>query len=395
MKKNFLILAAAALTFAACSSDETLSTNEAALDANVIGFRSFVNSASRAAINPGVMLNFATGNKFNVYANYYNGSSNVKYFQEDFEKQDGSTFTSVNKYYWPADLGTGDPAKTMTFTAIYGATQKADNPGVIDDYTPATAAASQVDVLVAKKAVTANPGATGVELEFRHALSQVVVKVKNTEPNLKISISEMRIGKIKTVGDFSYSGDGTGKVSQGDWTPDTEGSYTQTSLGVTFTGTNGGTSDNEVKTLGSPWLIVPQVKVATQEYSSANSSAPSITASTEPTIVGNYLALKMVIKNNSANEEVIASERWCCWPISQDFAPGYKYIFLIDAGTGGYQPVDINNEKTDLDTVLGSPIVFAATCSIVPWDTYDGDGDSTADADGDSDNTNDPINIGM
>lgn len=376
MKKNLLILAAAALSFAACSSDETLSTNEAAQDANVIGFRSFVNSATRAATDPGVMTAFDTGNKFNVYADY----AGNKYFQADFEKQSGSTFTSENKYYWPSDLGTGAPVKTMTFTAIYGATQKADNPGVIDHYTPEAAAASQVDVLVAKKAVTSNPGSTGVVLDFRHALSQIVVKVKNTNANLKLTISDVQIGQVKTVGDFAYTGDGTGKVAQNNWTPATAGTYTQSSLGVTFTGTNGGTSDNQVITLGSPWLIVPQDKVNTTEYSTANDPAPSITGSTAPDIVGNYLALKMTIKNNDASGTVIASERWCCWPIDQDFDPGYKYVFIIDAGSGGYQPVDINNDKTNLDPVLGDAIVFSASCTIVDWDT-DLDGDTNDDDD--------------
>ena len=375
MKKKLFFLAVAAVALASCSNDETIAS-QANSEANEISFRPLMTGVTRAAIDPGVKTGFATGNKFNVYADY----AESKYFQTDFEKQASSTFTSANKYYWPSDLGTGEPAKTMTFTAIYGATQKADNPGVIDDYTPATAAAAQVDVLVAKKAVTSNPGSAGVVLDFRHALSQIVVKVKNTNANLKLTISDVQIGQVKTVGDFAYTGNGTGKVAQGDWTPATAGTYTQSSLGVTFTGTNGGTSDNQVITLGSPWLIVPQDKVNTAQYSTANTPAPTITSSTSPDIVGNYLALKMTIKNNDASGTVIASERWCCWPIDQDFDPGYKYVFVIDAGTGGYQPVDINNEKTDLDKVLPDAIVFSASCTIDDWDT-DLDGDTNDDDD--------------
>ena len=374
MKKNLLILAVAALAFASCSNDETVAVNNSG--GNEISFRPLVTGVTRAATDPGVMTAFATGNTFNVYADY----AGSKYFQTDFEKQAGSTFTSEDKYYWPTDIGTGEPVKTMTFTAIYGATQIANTPGAIDDYTPATTAASQVDVLVAKKAVTSNPGSTGVVLDFRHALSQIVVKVKNTNANLKLTISDVQIGQVKTIGDFTYSGDGTGKVSRSDWTPATEGTYTQSSLGVTFTGTNGGTSDNEVITLGSPWLIVPQAKVNTAQYSTANTPAPSITGSTAPDIVGNYLALKMTIKNNDASGTIIASERWCCWPINQDFNPGYKYVFIIDAGSGGYQPVDIDNNKTNLDPVLGDAIVFSASCTIVDWDT-DLDSDPSTDDD--------------
>ncbi|MBQ8157626.1 MAG: fimbrillin family protein [Prevotella sp.] len=381
MKKNLLFLAMAAVALASCSNDETTSVNESLKDANAISFRPFMNNITRGATDAGVMTAFATGNSFNVYADY-DGS---KYFQTDFTKQDGSTFTSSNKYYYPSDLGAAkgtepETYKTLTFTAIYGATQIANTAGAIDDYTPAAAATSQVDVLVAKRAITSSPGSTGVVLDFRHALSQIVVKVKNTNANLKLTISDVQIGQVKTIGDFAYTGDGTGKVAQSDWTPATPGAYTQSSLGVTFTGTNGGTRDNEVVTLGSPWLIVPQDKVNTAEYSTANDPAPSITSSTTPNIVGNYLALKMTIKNNDASGTVIASERWCCWPIDQDFDPGYKYVFIIDAGSGGYQPVDINNDKTDLDPVLGDVIVFSASCTIADWDT-DLNGDSNDDDD--------------
>ena len=271
----------------------------------------------------------------------------------------------------------------MTFTAIYGATQKADDPGVIEDFTPASAVASQVDVLVAKKAVTASPGSGGVVLNFRHALSQVIVKAKNTNANLKIVITDMRIGNVNTVGDFDYSGDGTGKVDQDDWTTETSGAYEQSSLGITFTGTEYETGQT-LATLGSPWLILPQDETASTAYSSANDPAPSITGSTTPTLTNNYLALKMTIKNK-VSDDVIASERWCCWPIDQDLEPGFKYTFIIDAGLGGYQPVDINNDKTDLDPVLGLPISFSASCTIDDWDT---------DLDGDT-NDDDDIDVGM
>ena len=167
MKKSLFILATAAIALASCSKDKTVEVNETLLNGNEVSFRALESGVMRAAIDPGVKTTFAEGNSFNVYADY----AGSKYFQADFTKQAGGTFTSVNKYYWPSDIG---PSKAMTFTAIYGATQVVDDPGAIADYSPAAAAASQVDVLLAKESFTAKPSEGGTagaaKLNFRHTL---------------------------------------------------------------------------------------------------------------------------------------------------------------------------------------------------------------------------------
>ena len=388
MKKKLLILAVAGFALASCSSDETVNSL-ANSEANEINFRPLMTGVTRTAYSNGPISSFDTGDAFNVYASY----KNAKYFQANFQKQAGSTFTSTPIYYWPGDLGTdytfseyntafgttyadqsafesavggSDRIKKMTFTAIFSATQKVDNPGIIEDFSPASSAGSQVDVLVAKTEVTSDAGTSGVPLTFYHALSQVIVKVKNTNADLNLAITDVMLGQVTTNGTFTYTGNGSAKVARTDWgaaTSPARGSYTQ-SQAVNFTGTNDGSSDNAVVTLGSPWLIVPQVAVNTQEYNTANSTLPSIDGSTNPDIVGNFLALKMSITNHG---NTISTTRWCCWPINQTFDPGYIYTFVIDAGSGGYQPVDTDNNKSGLDKVLPNAIVFSATCSIDPW----------------------------
>ena len=388
MKKNFLILAAAALSFAACSSDETLSTNEAAQDANVISFRPVTGGLTRTANAAGVKSAFESGDIINVYADY----KSAKYFQDDFTS-DGSTFSSTNKYYWPSDVSTNN----VTFTSIWGATQKANTPGNIDNYSPAAAAASQKDILVAKH--TSSTKESPVLMNFRHALSQIFVKVENTNPNLKVTITGVRIGYIKTGSTlFNYSGGVTdsqelgsannaANVSQSDWTlvdfatPGSGETYADnykydqdmTSYPTVLTGVASAQEFNASANF-APWILLPQnMKVFDVDGSSnklyANAKDGG-TASDKPDLSGSYIALEMVIENynGSAANGTIVSKQWCYWPITTNWTPGYKYTYTINVAGGGYMPTDTDNDKI-LDPVLeGAVIVFDAACTVDAWD---------------------------
>lgn len=412
MKKNLFILAAAALCFAACSSDETIAVNEGLADANTISFRPLTTNITRTN-GPGIKSTWATGDMFNVYADY----AGSKYFQADFTKQEGSNFTSVNKYYWPADISN---SKKVTFTAIWGATQVADTPGNIADFSPETAAASQVDVLLAKEEYSSKPSenstAGAAKLNFRHILSQIVVNAKNSNPNLKVTISGVRVGYIKTSGDFAYTGGvtttqetaengaagtltaGATMVAQNNWSLDAFASpventtafdykYDQASALVL----SGQVDASTPFTSGwTPWILLPQTQSAATAYGT-NQSGTVIKATTDtkyeevtassiyqayPDINGAYLALQMTIENyvDGAAQGTIVNKQWCYWPCNLTWNPGYKYTYTIDVAGGGYQPIDTDNDG-NLDPVLeGAVIVFAPTCTIDAWIDFDGDG---------------------
>lgn len=96
-KNNLLILAVAALGFAACANDETTAVNEKLAESNEISFRANVNGQMRTTNAAGVKEAFDEGDAISVYAEYKSG----KYFQDIFTKQAGETgFTSLNKHYW-------------------------------------------------------------------------------------------------------------------------------------------------------------------------------------------------------------------------------------------------------------------------------------------------------
>ena len=372
MKKNLLILAVAALAFASCSNDETVAVNNSG--GNEISFRPLVTGVTRTANAAGLKSAFENGDIINVYADYNSG----KYFQEDFTSN-GTTFSSTNKYYWPSDVAT----KNITFTAIWGATQKANTPGNIDDFTPAAAAASQKDVLLARH--TSSTKESPVAMNFRHALSQIYVRVKNSNPNLEVQIYGVRVGYISTQGDFNYDKTSTGAVTTGaghidqsKWTNEAavkSNKYDQAST-KTITGTldvdAAPETDGDDNALSSftPWLLLPQ-NMVTDANSYGYNTASSSASGTDPDLATSYIALEMEIRNyNGASVTgTIVSRQWCYWPITTNWNPGYKYTYMIDVAGGGYQPIDTEGNDKALDPVLaGAVITFnAVSCTIDAW----------------------------
>ena len=388
--KKFFFLAVAAVALASCSNDETVEVNQG----EAISFRPLTTGMTRTANSTGLKSAFEEGDIINVHALY----NSVQYFQDDFTMQATGGFTSTKPHYWPNDVTT----KNVTFTAIWGTTQTAGTAGNFTLYSPATAAASQKDILVAKhaSATKENP----VLLNFRHALSQIFVKVQNTNANLKVTITGVRIGYIKTASSsFTYSGGVTdtqelgsannaANVAQGDWTlvdfatPGSGETYANnykydqdlTSSPTVLTSTT--TAQDFTGTLFKPWILLPQdMKTFTDadgdgivDYANAKENGA---AGDAPDLGGSYIALEMTIENydvaNTTATGTIVAKQWCYWPITTNWNPGYKYTYTIDVAGGGYMPTDTNNDK-ELDPVLaGAVIVFSPSCTIDAWDPQD------------------------
>jgi hypothetical protein len=389
MRKNLLILAAVLAVSYSCSNDETVAVNQS----DAISFRSLVDGATRSTAGPMAGTSFAVGDVINVYADWYDASatSHSKYFQADFTKQSTGGFTSSDKYYWPA-FDTGDK---MTFTAIYGGTQVDGTPGKVEAFSPEADAANQMDLMVARKELTAKE--SSVVLNFRHTLSQIVVQVKNTNANLDFDITGVRIGYLNTTGEFNYdynystsSADvggqttpqeatvdaSSGNVTAGaalvkstnwsrtDVTDANTNKYDQT-LSKTLTGEQVAT---DLSSSGfAPWLLIPQTQTAFSAYAAATQG----TASSTPTVNGAYIAMKMAIYNynGSARSNRLVAEQWCYWPITVSWSPGYKYTYIVDLAGGGYQPINTTSAATTLEPVLGDVIVFSPDCTIDFWVT--------------------------
>ena len=109
----------------------------------------------------------------------------------------GGTFTSATKYYWPTnnlDFYAYSPITTDVEGDQKGALSNGDYQIVKTDYKtftikPSTTVSEQVDFIYANTN-NKDKGSSGevTTLNFRHAGAKIVVKVKNSAPNLKFDV---------------------------------------------------------------------------------------------------------------------------------------------------------------------------------------------------------------
>lgn len=383
MKKILLMMAVAALVLASCSSDETVAVNQG----DAISFRPLVNGVTRTANGAGVKSTWETGDILYVTAQ----RGTAKFFQDQF-KLDATGFNSTNKYYWPSDIATN----SITFAAFWGATYKtwgADKDGLelASAYTVDDDVSKQKDLLFALKTVNAKPSDGGVTLNFRHMLSQIVVKVANDQDNLKVTVSGVRIGFLNKTGTFAYRTnngstsdiidtdnkvpDATNSTNQilitrSDWTTTDDDSKNasylfEQDLSASPTVLNGLATSATTLTDFSSWIMMPQALTVANGYTTDRTNGA--VNDTQKELNGAYIALELAIVDKTSSAPIL-SKQWCYWPIGTTWNPGYRYTYTVNVGSGGYQPTDQDNDKTDLDPVMGQTIIwFQPTCTIDTW----------------------------
>ncbi len=383
-KNNLLILAVAALGFAACSSDETTAVNEKLAESNAISFRANVNGVMRATYTPGVITGttFSDNDQINVWAT--KGTSPASFFNNaTFTYNTSNGFTSNPVYYWPATVDAS--TNKLDFYASYGADQTA--AGVVTGFTPSTSG-THYDLLTANLGVTSKPsaGAAAGSLAFKHALSQIEVKVKNTNANLEFVVSGVKIGYVAM--------DGTCTFTSGSpvWSAVTVPTSASTNIySQTISNQEVSSSTPAALTGVTNWMIVPQdltLSTGIRAYSKAYSSATTGTASADPVLNCAYIAIEMIIRNATDDGPIVAKQ-WCYWPITTNLLAGRKYTYIVDLAGGGYQPCNTRtgDANTDLVPVLENlGIWFSNASSIEVWVT---------DLNGDSNTTNDDIDVAM
>ena len=205
MKLKLFLLATSAVALASCSSDAVVEDQQAA---NAIQFGVTTGNASRAA---SYYCNNDKPTQFNVWA----ATDGKTYFENESFSQKGG------KGNWTID---GDfarfwPSTEVSFFAVKN--QTAYKGDVFADVawngvTPTiaftvekpvqTEASKQQDLLYAYTKATKNvqDNKCVANLNFRHALSQVVFKAQNKNKNIYVVISEVQVANLKTTGTFTF-----------------------------------------------------------------------------------------------------------------------------------------------------------------------------------------------
>ena len=366
MKKNLFILAAAALCFAACSSDETIAVNEGLADANTISFRPLMNNVTRAAdINATTLETtgfYVSARKHSDASEYFTDAAYTVYTTPSSVK----TWTCANKYYWPSDdseldffayspkaVGEGKNAQITAHSAYNSF-----------EVTPATTANTQVDLIFAnanqKKKSTDN---SGVVLNFRHAESKIVINLKNTNPSLTFTVGDVVIGNVKDKGQFTYTAESDSKLKYADWAwaGASNTSYTQT---VT---TASAYSTSTPAQAGVDMILVPQTLTNATTYHDGENAA---------VFDGSYITVQLKIQNAVNSSYIVGGEStWqvALWPLpATQWNPGMKYTYTVDLAGGGYFPTNKNGTSSDLDPILEGFEIKFVTVSVDDWTDFDG-----------------------
>lgn len=358
MKKNitFLACAAAIMALASCNKSEVISV----LQPDAISFRTNVGMATKAVSKTA----FAAGDKFNVWASYDNAGTVSRYFLDNFKFDGSYWYSDSTPYYWPADT---DAGHSLTFHAVWPETITRPTDADAFSYVADDAVENQKDVLYAKHVSTTRE-TSGVILNFRHTLSQIVIKAKNSSGTLKFEVTGIKIACVNKAGDFkavslgSSTTDGrdVANLAQSDWTA-TDG-VASASMMYAQNGLTASVAPNAAAaSLGESWILLPQAQTMADNYTSDAEDTP---------MNGAYLAVKMTIKNAS-DGTVVSSERWCCWPVALNWTPGYKYTYTIDLAGGGYEEKNGDDSDEDLDPVLENQEIFFVDCTVDAWDTSD------------------------
>ncbi len=326
MKKEILFAAVAAVVMASCSSDDTLDANKSVYG---ITFRASVDKHTRATeVNINNMGTFnvtAVGNGKTYFSNLVATSTD-----------NGSTWTTDKTYYWPS--------YELTF---YAWSQLADGASVsvsnsekkITGFAPSQTVANQKDFLVSvNKGTKAANNGSGVTMNFKHALSQIVVQAKCSNDNMKIEVLGVKLVNMATKADFTFPTDVTASdvtLAQGQWSNlsgDKDHSKAYMVKGTTAV-TLTSTAQSIMFDNGS-FMLIPQQLTKWDETSTTESKK------------GAYLAVLCRVSSLNGTEETLlypeptaedtkaTKYAFTAVGIDTNWEPGKKYTYTLDFCNG-------------------------------------------------------------
>lgn len=285
MKSKYLLvtaLSAAALT--ACNNDEVLEVNQG----RGISFQVATDASTRAQATTTNSID-----EFMVWG--FTQEEPAKTLMEELSvSKTGSDWTYTGTIFWPAapvNFYSISP-EPVSGEVSEGTVSIKSNEQKITGFTVNTDQSQQVDLLYAVNKGETKDGheTTPVSINFRHALSQIVFKAKNTNENLKVIVKGVKIGNIKKSGDFTYPTSSTTPqniAEDGTIVATTQGTWGNVNTAETFSaGMNAGgvTLDGKVETAVD--LTAATGSDASKSYTGALFMIPQPLAAWDPSTTG-------------------------------------------------------------------------------------------------------------
>lgn len=387
------------MAMASCSQDETIGINH---DGDEITFNVVTNNATRAE---------------NVYCNqnlpggfYVSAISDGKtYIDGDHVTGSNGNWTNTSgTRYWP-ETPVDFYAYVNAGTSYKWSVNEGKATAKFEKFAVNGTVAEQVDLLYAVK--TGQKKADGkVNLNFRHALSQIVFQAKNTNANLYVEIAGVSVANVGGTNTFTFPSVNTeNNIDHKDYDTNGNGVYETGEFGSIPYGASWGAWDNltsgtekydvdfdKTPVEGNNTLVaLTTANDAGKEYNSkAMLLLPQKTAAWDPEAnpvpdaagnTGSYLLVDCAIFN-VAGTDYAEGDDVCLWgkqdeegawttkelaiPVAFDWQQGKKYVYTLvfGEGNGGYNPDPEDPDPEDPDPVL-VPITFEITVDeFVPVD---------------------------
>ena len=390
--KKILFSAAMALMLVSCAHDEVIEINR---DGDEIQFNVVSDAATRAA---DVYCNNNMPEQFRVWASVFNDlSKGAPYIEGDVIAREGTgPYTWKNTSgtrYWPEE-------GKLQFYAVVNEGNYFDDRGpapyYIKNYRVPGNVTDQKDILYAvTKQIAKNTGP--VTLNFRHALSQIVFRAQNMNPNIYVKIKGVTICNLYGTGTLpipaansNTDGNTDGNIVNHDGNGDTGADRNNWEVGILNQANelellNGGDSDYSVTFTAVDVPGDEKIKPLTstndtgKEFSSnAMLLLPQTTTAWAPANGngkpenqdGTYFLVDCQIFNVSNLDKGYREDYegdQCLWggpvaiPAAFDWKEGKKYVytFVFDKeGNGGYNP---DPSDPDVPEPVLTPITYNVT----------------------------------
>lgn len=361
MKKQLFLLGMAAVAFCSCSNDEIIDSVVGQKSADIVFSPSV--DMTRAIITSNTLDQFTV----NAYLNQ--GEVTLQYIKDLSVNKTNGAWVSAQDYTWPY-------SGKMTFysyspSGLEVTMPTAENIGTVAPtivYTASSNPERQKDVLYAVNEVNAadaygEASTKTVNINFRHALSQVVFNAKNTNPEWILDISDVQIANIKSRGVYTFPTTTTAPFT----TDDTaiKGSWELESTLNTYT-----TSFNIVENIGAEvvslttptegsLLVLPQTTSAwnpATDPNCQNEGAYFMVRCKIQQITSDGVALLWPSKSTDTAAYVAI-------PVNIDWQEGkkYTYTFIFGDGAGFIPPT--NTEGGD-NVIPGSDTLGKISFSV-------------------------------
>ena len=325
----YVALASMALT-TSCSQDDI--ANESALSSSEIKpTASFTLPESRAVETTLTNLGSFWVNSFQ--------SGEDKYMNDvEYTSTDGSAWsTTAGKFFWPVAGDLHMYCYAPKASELSGTMKIDKDAQTLTDFSPNTAAADQKDFVYAKSTGSVKKnGSTGIDIIFKHALSEITVAAKNTNTAYTVKVKGVKIGNVITKGTFTFPSVTDTPAS---WSLSSDPNDVNDYVTSWTTAYELGDEASTMDAANVPFMILPQ------QLESADKASEKA-----------YIALNAEIKMQGG---VVKHNGWVYVGIDTKWEMGKKYAYTLDFSTGAGQD---ENGKT---IISGSEIKL--NVSVTPW----------------------------